>query len=166
MFLLCRLPSGALPHLGKEWDGRGTAGSALGEVLVSLGPAGLVSWSWKGQHCPVTGTEGWEASHKLLSALVLGFGLFLPSCVGGGKGRVLGQADPARGGGDGLHSTPAVLQQGMAVPARRVRSWARKSAPSPSTQAPPAEVIPAQSPAVREVTRDSKQTFLGGETSV
>lgn len=73
-------------------------GSALGEVLISLGPVGLVHWSWNRQHCLLTGTAGWvgrpRGTCKLLSCLLLGFGLFLPSCVRGGKRRVLGQADP------------------------------------------------------------------------
>jgi len=70
-------------------------GSAPGEVLVSLGPAGLGRWSWNGERCPLAGTADREGTHKLLSGLLLGFGLFLPSCVGGGKRRVLGQAGPA-----------------------------------------------------------------------
>lgn len=106
----------------KSSTGGGTVGSAFGAALVSVGPAALLGWCWNGQRRP-SGTAGWASpprgAHELLSGVLPGSGLLLPSCLRGGKRRVLGQADPARGGRDGLHATPAVLQQGTAEPIRR-----------------------------------------------
>lgn len=91
---------------------RGTVGSALGA-------AALMGWCWNGQR-RLSSTAGWASpprgTHKLLSGVLPGPGLLLPSCLRGGKRRVLGQADPTRGGRDGLHTAPAVLQQGTAEP--------------------------------------------------
>lgn len=79
----------ALPLLGKQQDWRGAVRSALGVALVG--------WCWNGQR-RLSGTAGWASPprgmHELLSGVLPGPGLLLPSCLRGGKRRVLGQADP------------------------------------------------------------------------